>query len=143
MPHLPIRLLVVHCTASPTTTTREQVVEWHLANGWDDIGYHYLIQAGGIVRKGRRDDTPGAHAKGHNTRSLGVSVSGSPSEGMAWDPDQEYQLVLLLTDLCRAHSLRPHQIRGHSELDPENKPLCPGVSMDAVRQQVAVRLAET
>lgn len=143
MSHLPIRLIVVHCTGSPTTTTREMVDEWHLARGWSGIGYHYLISAGGIVRKGRADSTVGAHCHGHNTGSIGVCASGSPAEGMPWDNDQERQLILLITDLCRAWRLMPHQIRGHCELDPANKPLCPGVSMDAVREQVAVRLVHT
>ena len=143
MSHHPIRKIVVHCTASPVNTTREMVDEWHRARGWAGIGYHYLIQAGGIVRKGRPDHLPGAHARGHNTGSLGVCVSGDTRAGHPWSYDQERQLVLLLADLCRAYRLDSSAVVGHCELDPEGKPDCPGVDMGAIRERVRVRLEAT
>lgn len=144
MAHLPIRLIVVHCTASPTTTTLEQVEEWHKARGFTRVGYHRLIQAGGIVRHGRSDDEVGAHAKGRNTGSLGVSVCGDPRGGHPFDADQERQLLLVCADLCRAHGLDPMtQLVGHCELDPHAKPDCPGFDMHGLRAEVAARLAQT
>jgi len=135
-----IAMLVVHCSASPTTTTLEQIDDWHKQRGFTRVGYHYVVQAGGVVRKGRRDTEVGAHVQGHNTGSLGICVTGSPAEGKPWSFDQEHQLYSLLADLCRAYNLNETHIRGHCELDPKGKPLCPGVDMNKVREQVRARL---
>ncbi|KAL5291595.1 PGLYRP3.2 family protein [Megaselia abdita] len=43
---------------------------------WDDIGYNFLIGNDGYVYEGRGWDNQGAHTKGFNSRSLGVSFLG-------------------------------------------------------------------
>ncbi|GFO44104.1 hypothetical protein PoB_007060900 [Plakobranchus ocellatus] len=40
-------------------------------NGWDDIGYSFLIGGEGTVFEGRGWDRVGAHTKGHNSVGLG------------------------------------------------------------------------
>lgn len=45
--------------------------------GWDDIGYNFLIGDDGYVYEGRGWDYQGAHTKGFNNRSLGVSFIGN------------------------------------------------------------------
>jgi N-acetylmuramoyl-L-alanine amidase len=131
---------VIHCSASPTTTTLEQIDEWHRARGFERVGYHYVIQSGGIVRKGRGDNQLGAHVSGHNTGSLGICITGSPAEGQPWSYDQEQQLYALITDLCVAHGITEASVIGHCELDPKGKPLCPGVPMEPIREQIRARL---
>ena len=143
------RGLVVHCSGSPTTTTLEVIEGWHRENGWRcstsgvSCGYHYVIQKGGVVRKGRPDHAIGAHVAGFNTGRLGICVTGSPAKGKPWDPEEERALVLLLTDLCRAYRLDSSAVVGHCDLDPEAKPDCPGVDMGAIRERVRVRLEAT
>lgn len=46
-----IKYIVVHCTATPTTTTIESIKKyWKEVRNWGDIpGYHYLIQRDGNV----------------------------------------------------------------------------------------------
>jgi putative cell wall-binding protein len=60
-------------------------------NGWDDIGYNFLVDRFGTIYEGRYGgiDKPviGAHAEGFNTYSFGVSMLGtftsvSPSAAM-------------------------------------------------------------
>jgi len=53
------------------------VHSWHLANGWSDIGDHYLIRMDGSVERGRPEDAVGAHAKRHNDDSIGVCLAGN------------------------------------------------------------------
>lgn len=49
-------------------------------NGWDDIGYNFLIDRFGGIWEGRagslKEAVVGAHAQGFNTGSVGISVMG-------------------------------------------------------------------
>lgn len=53
-----------------------EVKKWHLARRFNDIGYHYLISREGEIIKGREDAIAGAHVKGHNANSIGISLEG-------------------------------------------------------------------
>jgi hypothetical protein len=77
--------IIIHCTATRPNwwedkTTEEKVAEvkrWHVQdNGWSDLGYHYLIDRDGTVAKGRPVEKAGAHCKGHNSTTIGVSLFG-------------------------------------------------------------------
>ena len=57
---------------------------YHLQiNGWDDIGYNYLIDPNGVIYKGRdpleleeQDNTQGAHFCSKNSGTMGVCLIG-------------------------------------------------------------------
>jgi hypothetical protein len=83
-----INEIIVHCTDTPadwwkSKSTKAKVNEvrrWHTQqNGWNDIGYHYLIDRDGTVAKGREDSVTGAHVKGHNSDTIGISLFGGKS----------------------------------------------------------------
>ena len=68
-----INLIVLHHSASPRETTNASMIRsWHLARGWNDIGYHRVIEADGQIMDGRPVQRRGAHAKGSNTTSIGI-----------------------------------------------------------------------
>ena len=51
-------------------------------NGWDDVGYHYVIMPDGQIYEGRATYRPGqlalgAHAGGANSRNIGVMLYGN------------------------------------------------------------------
>jgi len=46
------------------------------ATGWDDIGYNFLVGEDGNVYEGRGWDTVGTHAKGYNSKSIGIAFIG-------------------------------------------------------------------
>lgn len=75
-----IKEIIVHCSATPEGRhhTVEDVRQWHKANGWADVGYHYLIYLDGSIHTGRDVDKIGAHCgkDGHNTYSIGVCYIG-------------------------------------------------------------------
>jgi len=85
----PITELIVHCTATRADwwaekTTSAKVAEirrWHMepepsGRGWKDIGYHYLIDRDGSIAIGRNIAITGAHVKGHNEGTVGISLFG-------------------------------------------------------------------
>ena len=84
-----IHFAVVHHTAGANDYTRAQsaaivrgIEIYHVkGNGWNDIGYNFLVDRYGQVFEGRYGgiDKPviGAHAQGFNDGSVGVAVIGS------------------------------------------------------------------
>ena len=86
-----IRLAVVHHTAGANGYTAAQspsivraIELYHVkGNGWNDIGYNFLIDRFGTVFEGRFGgidrNVVGAHAEGFNTGAVGVAVMGEYS----------------------------------------------------------------
>ncbi len=77
--------IIIHCTATradwwKSRNANQKVAEvrrWHVEDrGWSDIGYHFLIDRDGAVSEGRPLERAGAHAKGHNKRSIGIALFG-------------------------------------------------------------------
>lgn len=74
--------LMVHHTVTASNLTVDDIRKLHLARGFTDIGYHYLIQRDstgrGHLKVGRPDTQPGAHcpAGGYNKTAIGMSVIG-------------------------------------------------------------------
>ena len=86
-----IRLAVVHHTAGANGYTAAQspsivraIELYHVkGNGWNDIGYNFLIDRFGTVFEGRFGgidrNVVGAHAEGFNTGAVGAAVLGEYS----------------------------------------------------------------
>ncbi len=124
----PVRLIVIHCSATPNERTLfygvgtrelrtpvDEIDDWH----WDppnkfrrtrtarnrfnptlrSIGYHYVIARNGGLFTGRHPDEDGAHVGGHNRNSLGVCLIGTDS----FTPAQWATLADCLPRWCAAH----------------------------------------
>ena len=84
-----LRFAVVHHTAGANDYTREdapavvRAIElYHVkGNGWNDLGYNFLVDRFGTVYEGRYggadQNVIGAHALGFNTSSVGVAMIGT------------------------------------------------------------------
>lgn len=74
----PINLIVVHCSATlpDPKIDASTIRRWHRAQGWLDIGYHYVIKANGEQEVGRPLEKVGAHVAGHNANSIGICMVG-------------------------------------------------------------------
>ena len=68
-------VILHHAEASSATVW--DINAWHLDNGWVGIGYHYYIRKDGSVYRGRPEWALGAHAVGHNDRSIGICCEGA------------------------------------------------------------------
>ena len=95
-----IKEIIVHCSATPEGKdfTVADIKRWHLARGFSDIGYHYVIYRDGSIHTGRDESIIGAHCTGHNTNSIGVCyIGGCVSNGKTpKDTRTEAQKVSLL-----------------------------------------------
>ena len=107
-----INSIIIHHSASPSTTTLEQIRKWHVEdNGWNDIGYHFIITDDGTIHEGRPLSKVGAHTKGKNRYSIGICVVGNTSI-IAPSMTQMEQLTLLMSALRHDFQLEPEGISG-------------------------------
>lgn len=102
--------IIIHCSATPEGKdyTAADIRRWHKAQGWSDIGYHYVIDRHGKVETGRDVNTSGAHCQGHNLHSIGVCYIGGVATDGKTPKDtrtlqQKASLLNLLYDLRKLY----------------------------------------
>lgn len=113
-----IKEIIVHCSATPEGKdySVSDIRRWHLARGFSDIGYHYVIYRDGSIHKGREESKVGAHCKGHNSHSIGVCYIGGVEKDGKTPKDtrtdaQRKSLLVLLTELKQRYpsaKIYPH-----------------------------------
>lgn len=101
-----INEIIIHCsaTAEGKDYTTSQIKQWHLARGFSDIGYHWVIYRDGSIHQGRDESKVGAHCTGHNSYSIGVCYIGGCSTDGKTPKDtrtetQKASLIKLLKEL--------------------------------------------
>ena len=106
---------VVHHTAGAQPSTPAQsaaivrgIQRYHVqGNGWNDIGYNFLVDRFGQVFEGRAGgiarNVVGAHAQGFNTGSVGVAVLGTYTAAGIEQPAKDALVALLAWRLDVAH----------------------------------------
>ena len=120
--------LVIHCSATPATMDIgvETIKKWHVdENGWDDVGYHYVIRRNGTLEPARPEEYQGAHAVQVNDRSLGICLIGGSNSNGDWENnfinDQFVTLKALLLNLTKKYKIK--KIIGHYQVEPKKE--CP------------------
>lgn len=115
--------IVIHCTATRAWQdySADDIRRMHKAQGWADIGYHYVVRLDGTIEPGRDVDKIGAHVSGHNANSIGVVyVGGLDNQGKAKDTRTENQKNALLNLLLDLRQLYPNaRISGHRDFSPD------------------------
>ena len=106
---------VVHHTAGARPTSPSQsaavvrgILTYHVrSNGWNDIGYNFLVDPFGQIFEGRAGgiarNVVGAHAAGFNTGSVGVAVIGTYDASKITAETREALTNLLAWRLDLAH----------------------------------------
>jgi len=125
--------IIIHCSDSETGNAVE-INWWHENNGWDCIGYHFVILNGhemeildGVIEPGRKLAHVGAHAKGYNKHSVGICLVGKDY----FTVHQMAAAKKLCLELMETFGLKPADIIGHYEVN--NKKTCPNIDMDNFR----------
>jgi len=161
--------LIIHHSAGSTTSSNFPAVvlsywDYHVnGNGWDDIGYNWLIDGNGVIYKGRawydnvQENVKGAHNSSKNNGTAGVCMIGNYTGGTLpttklWESTYE-----ILAFLCDKYGLNPKGVAYHAAIDRDNDVIaghrdsgggteCPGDIANyysAIRQEVADRLSGT
>lgn len=137
------KYIVLHTAAFRGEADAKLITEWHLENGWETIGYHYVITGSIFDEKaelqyGRQVHLHGAHAKFFNGKSLGICMTGH-GDHMEW-PDRQLNIMAgLVSDLMDAYDIPLKNVIGHRDTPWEklkkNK-TCPGnlIDMKEVRK---------
>lgn len=68
--------IILHHSAS-SVASAEDIHRWHLGNGWEGAGYHFLVRKDGKVYRMRPEAKTGAHAYMNNYNSLGICFEGN------------------------------------------------------------------
>ncbi len=107
----------------------------HMAKGWRDIGYHYIIGNGtysddGEVETGRTEAEDGAHcsADGMNRKSIGICLVGDFDKQKP-TPAQMEALERLCRDVMERHKIPVSKVLGHDEVKGAATN-CPGRHFD-------------
>lgn len=122
--------IIIHCadTYADMDIGSEEIRRWHVARGWDDIGYHFVIRRSGALEGGRDIDGDGrileevgAHTLGYNQNSIGICLVGG-------NPDFNFtlqQLTTLRGLINTLHHMYPDaEVCGHRDKDGQKQ--CPG-----------------
>ena len=76
--------IILHCSATPEgrDVRSKDIRQWHKNQGWEDIGYHFVVDLDGKVEKGRDEMMVGAHTTNHNSDSIGICYIGGCDKNM-------------------------------------------------------------
>jgi len=145
-----INFIIVHHSGTDDDgfqNNTESIKDWHVNNnGWDDIGYNFLIEKENysiVLQVGRPLSNPGAHCReaGHNHDSVGVCVVGNYSADQI-PADYWHKLVNVVAGLALMFDVPTKNILGHKETGANTD--CPGkcIDMAALRRSVAKKLTK-
>ncbi|MDZ7831646.1 MAG: N-acetylmuramoyl-L-alanine amidase [Desulfobacterales bacterium] len=141
-----IKKIIIHCSDSDWGSVAE-IDRWHVARGFDMIGYHYVITNGcvayndaydpdydGMTRQGRRLDQVGAHCRGENYDSIGICLIGRHHFTARQLCQSLPDLLCSLFDIKTLTSI--DQIYGHADFNPHKT--CPNINTRTLRQMPPV-----
>jgi len=149
--------IILHCSAGEWGCCRA-IRDWHMAKGWRDIGYHFVIMNGfptyedfknnsrfenldGQIECGRYlnsslfmdDNEEGSQCLGYNRKSIGVCYVGNAATA-----SQEKSIMLLCNELVRKYQLTYDAVLGHCETESGKKQgkTCPNLDMNKIRNLI-------
>lgn len=114
--------IIVHITASNDNATVEDIKAGHLARGFSDIGYHWVVDRAGVVHKGRDESIIGSHVAGYNSDTIGISyiARGKDSDqngeyGKYMTESQRIALEKKIAELLHKYKLTIYDVSGHNQ----------------------------
>lgn len=112
--------IIIHCAATRPSqdVDAREIDRWHRQKGWLKIGYHFFIKRDGSIEIGRDISDVGAHARGHNSHSVGVCMAGGindDGEPESNFTDAQWAMLDLLVDGLLA-KYPDARIIGHNEV---------------------------
>lgn len=123
-----INEIILHCSATPEGKDfkAKDIRKWHKDKGWQDIGYHFVVDLDGTIEDGRDIEKIGSHCLNHNSNSIGICYIGGCDKQMnAKDTRTQAQkdaLLDLVFLLLQHYHLPLSAVKGHYTYA---KKLCP------------------
>tara|TARA_R100001510_G_C7545694_1_gene131438 strand:- start:26 stop:550 length:525 start_codon:yes stop_codon:yes gene_type:complete len=118
-----IKEIHIHCSATREgqAITADEIRKWHLARGWSDIGYHYIIGFQQI-EFGRPLSRIPASVRGANKTAAAICyIGGLDNNGKPKDTRTERQKELLIKMIKQLKHIYPKAvIVGHRDLSPDS-----------------------
>lgn len=121
------------CSADDLEEGKSQVYwiqDFHQnGRGWNDIGYHFLVDRAGNIYQGRPETVIGAHVGDANTGNIGVCLLGCyhPPEASCFQtitPESRQSIVELFSWVSDTYGQSPTVLLGHR--DYFGTTACPG-----------------
>ena len=131
-------MIILHCSATREgqDIKAKTIKQWHKDRGFDDIGYHYVIDLDGTIEKGRDEELVGAHCKGHNATSIGICYVGGCDKNMkpkdTRTPEQKRSMLSLVRKLVNKYKIPVTQIWAHHDFDKHKA--CPSFDISEFRK---------
>lgn len=134
----PVEEIIVHCAATrpewmagrPLADKVAEIRRWHRANGWSDIGYHWIIDRDGAIAPGRAETVVGAHTAGKNSGTIGICLLGGHGSaetdnfGHHYTSAQDEALRGLIASIKLRTAIK--RVSGHNEYAAK---ACPGFNV--------------
>ena len=123
-----IKYIVVHCTATPTTTTLESIKRyWKEKRGWGDTpGYHYFIKRDGTIVQLLDEKKNSYGVYKHNSECISIAyVGGIDKDGKPVDNRSDAQKHAMFDIIVRLTEKYPKaEVLGHRDFSGVKK-ACP------------------
>ena len=118
--------IIIHCAATTPSMDIgiEEITKWHIQRGFSGCGYHYVIKRDGAVETGRAENDIGAHAYGHNSDSIGISLVGGISEDGKSEANYTDEQWLMLRELVEEliEKYPDADVIGHNDVSKKDCP---------------------
>ncbi|SPP87561.1 blast:Peptidoglycan-recognition protein SB2 [Drosophila guanche] len=127
---VPVRLIVIHHTASAPCYTPQQCQQalqqirmGHLLRKFRDIGYNFLIGGDGRIYEGLGFGIRGEHAPHYNSQSIGVAFIGNYQRALPSPQMLQAARTLITIAVQRRQLQRNYALVGHCQTKAT---ACPG-----------------
>lgn len=123
--------LIIHHSAGSTTSNDFAAVvrsywDYHVnSNGWDDIGYNWLVDPNGVLYKGRawksenEENVIGAHNSGKNSNTTGICFIGNYVSNIPSDLGLN-KISQISAFLCEKYGIDPLGHSYHAAIGRDN-----------------------
>lgn len=134
-----IKNLVIHCTATPQTTTIQSIRNyWRNVLKWKSVGYHYIIEPNGKVVQLADISLITNGVKGFNSESIHISyIGGVDAKNKPIDNRTDAQIKSMIELIKDIKKLFPNIIiQGHRDFGA--KKACPSFDVKTWLKKVNI-----